>query len=872
RETNLAYIIYTSGSTGLPKGVGVTHLNLKAFLGSFPDLVLPNQSWLAVTTLAFDIAALELYLPLVCGGCVGLIDGVSSKDPLKIIEFAAVLKPSVMQATPTMWTALLQRGFDPVGLTCLIGGEASSVRLLHDLSRRAEVLNVYGPTETTIWSTRYLVNSNSVETLIGRPLSNEQVYVLDAALHVVPIDSIGELYISGAGLARGYAGRAGLSAQRFIANPYGEPGSRMYRTGDLVRWREDGNLEYLGRADQQVKIRGFRIEPGEIEAVLLGLAGVGQASVQVREVAGEKRLVAYVVGKAGEAVPTAARMKEGLQAQLPEYMVPSSYVEMGVFPLTPNGKLDTRALPAPQIVGEQDYRAPVSEHEKLVASLFESLTGASRVGLDDSFFALGGHSLLAMRLVAKLRDLTSLDLPLADLFAHQTVESLALLMDSLSLSVKGEILPGEGALNDTFRTLSYGQLRIWAIDQIAVSASGYNMPFAVRLSGSVDTSALDAAASYVLARHEPLRTIIVKGSGEPSGQLIPIYPAHGHVCFIDWSEKDVDQSLIHETVITQTARLFDLTKDFLLRFVLIRLSEGEHILLFVLHHSAGDGASLHILMRDFGMAYQAHLNGLHPDLPALPVSYSDYAAWQRRWFEDSGVVQRQLSYWRDQLAGAPEFLTLPTDYARRAQRSRQAGYESVNLDKKVSTAVQSMARRFETTDFAILVASYGALLSRLSRQEDVVVGFPVAGRGATQVEDLVGFFVNTLPLRLNFNAQQTVGDVLVQAREAVVEALTHQDVPFERLVEDLTDTRSLLHTPIFQAEFAYQTQGAPSLELQEVASTLVPVAHVQSKVDLTLFLVPNADGSITGQLEYDRSLFKASTVQSWARQFERLVT
>uniref|UniRef100_UPI004047ACA5 amino acid adenylation domain-containing protein n=2 Tax=Orrella sp. TaxID=1921583 RepID=UPI004047ACA5 len=879
---NLAYLIYTSGSTGEPKGVGNTHegvANLVLSLIRRFDAVASDR-WTQFASLGFDVAVMEIMTALCSGATLVLFDEPMIRyDPYQLGQFIANNRISVCFLPPALAPEVDAKDLMRLRVL-LVGGEALPSEAARRLAKVSCLFNSYGPTEASVCTTHttQLLDDSMFGTAItplGKPIDGVKVYVLDAALNVLPLGITGELYISGAGLARGYVGRSGLSAQRFIANPYGEPGSRMYRTGDLVRWREDGNLEYLGRADQQVKIRGFRIEPGEIEAVLLGLAGVGQASVQVREVAGEKRLVAYVVGKAGEAMPTAARMKEGLQAQLPEYMVPSSYVEMGVFPLTPNGKLDTRALPAPQIVGEQDYRAPVSEHEKLVASLFESLTGASRVGLDDSFFALGGHSLLAMRLVAKVRDALGVELALRELFMHPTVQGLSSVLSLLVLAAgdsRPEVIAGEGGTGQQ-RVLSYGQLRLWALDQIESGTASYNMPAGFRIRGELDARALDQALRDVLARHEPLRTVIVPLADGVIGELLALDEHHEVLRIEDWRERAADLAQIQRKLAFESARLFDLSRDVLLRSTLLRLSNDEYVLIVVMHHSAGDGVSIPLFIRDLGLAYEARCQGVAPSFAALPIRYADYAAWQRRWFEGSGALDRQLSYWRDRLSGAPDLLSLPTDHVRRAKRSRQSGCEPIHLDEAVSKGVQLLARAHETTAFGVLVALYGALLSRLSRQDDVVIGFPVAGRGTTQVEDLVGFFVNTLPLRLNLKAHQTVAAVLGLAREAVLEALTHQDVPFERMVEDLTDTRSLLHTPIFQAMMAWQTPSAQEQFLSErLAVESLQAALPQVKFDLTLSLGLQADGSIAGELEYDRSLFKASTVQSWARQFERLVT
>ena len=569
---------------------------------------------------------------------------------------ARLLRPDFIQATPSMWRALLDAGLSGP-IRCLLGGEAAPINLMREMSQLGDVLNVYGPTETTIWSTSHEFRSSDSTVLIGKPLSNERIYILDAGLGPVPVGSVGELYIAGAGLARGYANNAGLTAERFIACPFGVPGERMYRTGDLARWREDGNLEYLGRVDHQVKIRGFRIELGEIESALGRIEGVGQVSVQVREVSGEKRLVAYLVAGAG-LLPGAQALRGILSQSLPDYMVPSSFVVLERLPLTPNGKLDTKALPVPEVVGEESYRAPVTVTEEVLCGLYAELTGAVRVGLDDSFFALGGHSLLAMRLVAKVRDRLGVELSLRTLFANPTVVALAEVLGEDQASASGLIRPevevGEGGIGDA-RVLSYGQLRMWALDRIEGGTSSYNMPAGFRVRGALDRAALVAALSDVMERHEPLRTIVVEEGGEVRGKLLEVSEATALLSVEDLSGFGVEvrERRVRESLRMGANRVFDLACDLLLRAHLIYLGEADHALILVMHHSAGDGVSFAVFLRDLERAYASRCLGVAPSYVPLKISYADFAAWQRRWLEQCGELDRQLAYWREALRDAP---------------------------------------------------------------------------------------------------------------------------------------------------------------------------------------------------------------------------
>ncbi|MFM8607464.1 MAG: condensation domain-containing protein, partial [Hyphomicrobiales bacterium] len=806
-----------------------------------------------------------------------------------------------------------------------------------------ELWNIYGPTEAAVYSigTKCGVESDLVRSVIGSPISNTQIYILDGSLNPLPIGSIGELYIAGAGLARGYLGRAGLTSERFIACPFGARGARMYRTGDLARWRADGNLEYVGRSDHQVKIRGFRIELGEIESALSQIEGVGQVSVQARDVAGEKRLVAYLVGRnAGSSVvsagtlltssslpselselsldddafafdadtslhasstsssssspsfsdsfsshssssssslPAASELRATLLRTLPDYMVPSSFVVLERLPLTANGKLDVRALPDPEIVGEGDYRAPETPTQTLLCDLYAELTGATRVGLDDGFFALGGHSLLAMRLVARVREALGIELAIRALFEGPTVEALGAVIDSAreasSLgSIRSQIIPGSGRKGEDV-VLSYGQTRMWALDRIEGGTAGYNMPAALRLRGDFDVDAFGLALRDVVLRHEPLRTVIVESREGPVGRLREVGEEGRLVAVEDLSVlagADLEEA-VKARIAAESDRLFDLSRDLMVRARVLRLSAQDHVLILVLHHSAGDGVSIPVLVGDLEIAYAARRRGEAADFVPLAVSYADYAAWQRAWFEESGELERQLEYWRESLSGAPDVLSLPTDYTRKADRSRKAGYVAVQIDGQTSKSLEDLAQSHGTTLFAVLMGLYGSLLGRLARQDEVLIGFPVAGRDQVEIEDLIGFFVNTLVLRVDVSGGPRVCDLIERVKQRSIEALSHQHAPFDRLVEDLAVERSLSHTPIFQAMFAWLDQEEASLRLGEASLESLHAQLPTAKFDVTLSLGRQADGSLAGVFEYDASLFSEETVQSWGEQFSRLL-
>ena len=874
---NLAYLIYTSGSTGTPKGAGNTHGGAVNRLEWMQDTVrlTAEDRVLQKTPWTFDVSVWEFLLPLLQGATLVIARPEGHRDPHYLSHLIAAQHITTLHFVPSMLSAFLDGAAIELcdSLRHVITSGEALGGPLRNLCLAAlpgaALWNLYGPTEAAIdvTSWRCIREPDEQAPPIGAPIWNTQLYVLDASLSPLPIGVAGELYIAGAGLARGYLGRPGLTAERFVACPFGPPGARMYRTGDLARWRADGTLDFLGRADEQVKIRGFRIEPGEIEAALAAIPGLAHASVQPREIAGETRLVAYLVPRPGETLPPAADVRATLAARLPDYMVPAAFVALDRLPLTPNGKLDRRALPAPEGIDTgKPFRAPRDAGEALLCGLYAELTGAARVGIDDGFFALGGHSLLALRLIARLRREPGVELPLRALFENPAPEALARVLARAQRDATPPLLAGAGRDGEHV-VLSYGQVRLWTLDRIEGPSAAYNIPLALRLAGPLDAGALGQALADLVARHEPLRTVIAETDGTPVGRLLPP-PGPEHLLSVD------DLSGLHaaerETILAgriaaEAAKPFDLSRDPSLRARLLRLGADDHALVLVLHHAAADGSSISVVVRELAAAYTARSQGETAGLAPPAISYADHAAWQRSWLEQSGEMERQLAHWRGRLAGAPELLSLPADRPRRADRARTAGHIPVSLIPAQVQPLAALALAQGTTLFAVLLAGYAALLGRLAQQDDVVIGSPVAGRGRPELDSLAGFFVNTLALRLDLAGNPDAAGLVGRARDAVLDALTHQEVPFERLVEDLAVGRSLGHTPLFQAMLIWQSQErAGDLALGDIRATELPIGQPQAKFDLTLSLAPAPDGGITGVLEYDADLFDAATVERWA--------
>ncbi|MEU5051464.1 amino acid adenylation domain-containing protein [Streptomyces sp. NPDC021096] len=871
-----AYVIYTSGSTGAPKGTVVTGENLVNLLSDFRDRLSfgPGDRLLAVTTFGFDIANLELLLPLVSGGRLVLAPKEASGDPYALGKLISASGATVMQATPALWQSLLAAGHpeDAEQLRVLVGGEALPEPLSRALRASArEVTNVYGPTETTIWSTAApLGEEDAGRPPIGLPLANTRAYVLDGGLRPVPDGVAGELYLSGSGVARGYLNRPGLTAQRFVADPYGPAGARMYRTGDLVRRRCDGQLEFLDRVDHQVKIRGFRIELGEIEGALNGHPSVHRAAVVVHEdPAGEKRLVAYVVPGPDAADP--AVLRAHLAERLPSYMVPAAIVSMDALPLTPNGKLDRRALPAPDFAATTTGRGPRTPQEEILCGLFAEVLGVPTVGVDDNFFDTGGHSLLATRLTNGIRSRLGVELPVRTVFEAPTVQELAARLaggDRARPALAPADRPAE-------LPLSHGQRRLWFLNRMEDGGAAYNIQATLRLTGRLDRAALDAALADLAARHESLRTVYPEAGGEPRQRILDTATARPTLTVTPTTEDGLPEALA-----AASALGFDLTTELPLRAHLFPLGPDEHVLLLVLHHIAGDGWSMAPLARDLGTAYAARLGGASPDWAPLPVQYADYTLWQREVLghedDPDSALSAQTDFWRRTLRALPEQLALPTDRPRPRKLSFRGDTVDIELDAALHARLLDLAQRHNVSLFMVLQAAVATLCTRLGAGTDIPVGSPISGRTDAALDEQVGFFVNTLVLRTDTSGDPRFSDLLRRVRETALAAYSHQDVPFERLVELLNPVRSLSQHPLFQVFLALQNNAEAQLTLPGLGVAVEPDALRPAKFDLAFnitetFGAGHTPGGVTGVLEFSTDLFDRDTAAAMAQRFTRLL-
>ncbi|MFI1572533.1 amino acid adenylation domain-containing protein [Streptomyces anulatus] len=860
-----AYVIHTSGSTGRPKGVVVTRAAVVNFLLCLADTLRfhGRERLLAVTTVGFDIAVLELFLPLITGGTVILADREQVRDPALLAGLIDTARPTVMQATPSLWRALLDAAPDAVhGLLALAGGEA----LAPDLARRlvahgAELVNLYGPTETTIWSTAGALDATDAEAPhIGTPLWNTRALVLGRGLVPLPAGVTGELYLAGDGLAQGYLGRPGQTAERFTADPCGPPGSRMYRTGDLARLRADGVLEIVGRADHQVKIRGHRIEPGEVAAALRAHPRVEDAAVVAHQdpSGSGPRLVAYLTGLTGSPetrTATAARVREELRAVLPGHLVPDLCLPLDALPLTPNGKLDRAALPAPRPAAAPAGRTPSGQREELLAALFADLLGLEQVGAEADFFALGGHSLLAARLAGRAADVLGRPFSVRQIFDTPTVAALAARPATPDTALP-PLEPGshEGAL-----PLSPAQARLWFLSRLQPGPA-YHLPFVLTLTGEVDHDALAAAIGDLAERHAVLRTVFPEADGAPVQHILD-RPASVHFRSAQAPEE------AEELLGVLSVEPFDLAAEPPFRATVLTEPDRTTVLLLI-HHIAADEWSVEPLLTDLSVAYRARIAGGPPDLPPLGVAYTDYAHWQHTLL-DGDHLRGQADYWRRTLRGAPAVLDLPTDRPRPETPTGHGGFIPFTLPDEVASDLRSLAAGAGVTPFMVTQAALCALLAGLGAGDDIPLGVPTAGRGERRTEELIGFFVNTLVLRTDLSGDPTFRELLGRVRAVDLDAFDHAELPFERVVEELNPERGAPN-PLFQVMLTYQNRTAIPFTAPGLDAAFTLRETDTAKFDLIVGFTDHlADGSIDGAINYSADLFDATTVRALA---DRLVT
>jgi amino acid adenylation domain-containing protein len=858
---DVAYAIYTSGSTGKPKGVLVPHrsvVNLLVAARTAPGLA-ANDVVVAITTLSFDIAVYELWMPLTVGARIVLATRDAAGDGPLLLGLLERSRATVLQATPATWRLLVAAGWTGERpLKAISTGEALPLDLAEQLvERSAEVWDMYGPTETTVWSSFWRVPRPVGAVLIGRPMANTQLHVLDRHLQPLPVGVPGELFIGGDGVARGYLDRPELDAERFLPDPF-RPGGRLYRTGDVARFRADGNVEYLGRNDSQVKVRGFRIELGEIEAALSSHPSVRQAVVLAREDRpGDVRLAAYVVGREGQAFAEDV-LREHLRRILPEYMLPQHFVRMETLPLTPNGKIDRKALPAPEAraTAEDGYVAPRSEAERLLARLWEESLGVGRIGIHDDFFGLGGHSLLAAQVMARLAREQGIALPMRRMFEAPTIARFAPLLAGQRQAARIPRLPGDGPAPASFM-----QERVWNLEQLQGGRAVFNLPSAFRLRGKLDRAALERAFAAFFQRHESARTVLRAG-GDGVVQLvapdlqIPLAPTD----LPGGTPAERERELM-EILLSESLQPFDLTTGPLVRARLFRLAEDEHVVFFMPHHAVWDGWSFDILIRELATLYEAFSHGRQPVLPPLPIRYRDFAAWHREWLR-SAEVEKQAEYWRERLGGSIPPLELPTDRPRHRGVGDAGATLWVEIPRAEADALTALAGKHGATLFMAILAAYQTLLHRYSGQDQILVGTPVRGRAQPETENVVGTFINTLVLRASFAGRPTFVEMLSRVRTTVLEAFAHEDVPFELL--------TMSHKPIYRALFSFQDARGRPARLGDLALSQVHVLPPVAANDVSLWVMEK-DFGLVGGLNYSTELFDAATMERFLSSFRSLL-
>ncbi|HEV7369577.1 amino acid adenylation domain-containing protein, partial [Arenibaculum sp.] len=858
---NLAYIIYTSGSTGAPKGAMIEHASIVNLIECGRRAVSARtlERALFSTSICFDLSVYECFLPLVCGGAVEVVEDVLALSH-------STVAPTSIDSVPSAMAALVEEGAVPGTVRgVVLGGELLTRPLVEAIFRTTaveEVCNVYGPSETTTFSTWVRMDRRSGYVgHIGRPVANTRIYLLDARMEPVPTGVAGEIWIGGAGVARGYLNRPELTAQRFAASPFVD-GDRLYRTGDLGRYLPDGNIEFAGRTDFQVKIRGFRIEPGEIEARLLDHPGVREAAVLAREdQPGGKRLVAYVTG---EAEPSSLRGH--LSSVLPDYMVPAAYVRLAAMPFTPSGKLDRKALPAPDgsAYASEAYEAPSGPVEDALAAIWGEVLGLERVGRGDDFFDLGGHSLLAVRVVSRIRQVLGVEVALTALFGHSLLRDFARVLAEGGGEALPPVMPGERGDRPP---LSFAQQRLWFLARMGGGASeAYHVSLGFRLRGRLDEAALKKALDRLVGRHEALRTTFADADGEPFLRIGD--PGRGFELRSDDLSGAADpEGGLDGLMAAEEEAPFDLGRGPLVRGRLVRLAANDHVLLVTLHHIVADGWSMGVLARELSALYRAYAEGGEDPLEPLAVQYADYAAWQRRWLSGE-VLTRQSTYWRETLSGAPALLELPTDRRRPAQQDYAGGFVGLEFDEALTATLKALGQRQGTTPFMTVLAGWALVLSRLSGQEDVVVGTPVANRTRAEVEGLIGFFANTLALRVDLSGSPSAEELLARVRAVALGAQEHQDLPFEQVVELVKPVRSLSHTPVFQVTFAWQNFEQGRFDLPGLSVEAMGRPPTTAKFDLTLGL-DEFGGRIVGGIEYAAALFDRETVERFGGYLRR---
>ncbi len=891
--SNLAYLMYTSGSTGEPKGVAVTHGGIVRLVKGANYVSLGTEDVLVqLAPLPFDASTFEIWGSLLNGAKLIIMppDQPSLKELCQAVDDNEV---TILWLTTRLFHLMVSEGLGQLKplRQVLTGGEVVSpaqVERFLESASKSRLIHVYGPTENTTFTTYHAMQGASTfmaSVPIGRPVSNTSVYVLDRQMQLVPRGVVGELFIGGVGLARGYFNRPALTAENFVPDPFGcEPGARLYRSGDRVRYLSDGKLEFCGRLDHQVKVRGFRIEPQEVEAVLRQHEAVTESVVVAREDAsGHKRLVAYVVPRNRQMPDLRAYLRE----KLPEYMVPSTFVRLDQLPLSANGKVDRRALPlidGSETESNETFIVPRGETEQKLTEICSELLWGQRIGVRDNFFDLGGNSLMVIQLASRIRSTFAVDLDLQDIFVYPTIEEITKLIDSAlltksstkidetlgmreqldQLNLSARIIPRRE--HDRPCPLSFSQQRLWFIEQLYPGNFGYNITKALRLRGSLDIEALERSLTEIVRRHESFRTSFTVIDGQPSQITEPLKPFK--ITWIDQPERSSspeEMSLIR----IEAQRPFDLGQGQLLRASLLPAGADEYVLVLVMHHIATDGWSLEIFSRELSSLYEANIAKRTASLPDLPIQYADYAAWQREQLQGERL-QQEVRYWREQLTDLPE-LMLPTDFDRPNTESFHGALLCFTLASSITERLKARSLEEDVTGFMLLLAAFKVLLFSYLKSDDIAVGSPTAGRDLIDTENLIGFFVNTLVLRTSLANNPSFREILKRVRKVTLGAYAHSSLPFDKLVEELRPRREANRTPLYQVQFAYQNVPQPVWQLAGLTVDSVKVDPGTAHFDLVVLFSEVTDG-LRCTFDYRTDLFKRETIVRMSARFETLLT
>ncbi len=861
--SNLAYVIYTSGTTGKPKGTLIEHKNVVRLLFNDKNLFdfSAQDTWTLFHSFCFDFSVWEMYGALLYGGKLVIVPSLTAKSPAAFLELLKDNKVTILNQTPTYFYQVIQEELahssTELSLRKIIfGGEALSPSLLGNWRFKypdVQLINMYGITETTVHVTYKEITEREIEagkSNIGRTIPTLSAYIFDEQRRLQPVGVPGELYIAGDGLARGYLNRAELTAEKFVEHPF-RAGERMYRTGDLARWLPDGNIEYLGRIDHQVKIRGYRIELGEVEAQILKVSNVRETIVLARDdEQGQKLLCAYYVASTDL---SPSELRSQLTVELPAYMIPSYFVRLEQMPLTPNGKLDRRALPAPEgsVQSSEVYLAPRTAAEAQLVLIWQDILGVARVGVRDNFFEIGGHSLRATLLVSRIQKELGGSLSLREVFQWPTVESMARLVKERIPTVYESIPRAE---ESEAYPVSSAQKRLFVLRQMDGGELSYNMPGAFTVDGSLDRVRLESAFQALIQRHESLRT----GFYMKDGELVQ--RVHRDVPFaLDYTEASVEET---DTLVCSFIRAFDLSQAPLLRVGLVKLEEERHLLLFDMHHIISDGVSIQILVEELTSLYQGE------QLPELHIQYKDYAVWQR---EHSENQWKELeAYWLQAFEGELPVLDLPTDYQRPSVRSFEGSRIDFTLDASGNKAIQELASRTGTTLYMVLLAAYSVLLHKYTGQEDIIVGSPVVGRPQAELESIIGMFVNTLAMRSYPAGDKTFQDYLLEIKETALKAFEHQDYPLEKLIEKLGIGRDVSRNPLFDTLLVLQNTEQAEQDMGGLRFTPYPLETVTAKFDLSLN-VEEQGAELAFGLEYSTVLYQRESVERLAMHLLRVL-